>query len=397
MKKLRQGVTVMVVVVAWAVVGLGATAGAADAPVAVPAAATGPPIGAFDAVSVRFDDNAVLSGWAADPDRPPREDGPRALDVALYVGGTLIGTVPTGSERPDVAQAVPWAGPWTGWQIALADLPLSASRPPGTTVCAYARNPGGGGKVLLGCRDFRVAPVSAFSPVGALELAGTDPGRVQLRGWAADPDGDATTRIAVDVDGSPVLETTASQPRPDVAAALGLGATSGFNLTLPAMPGGHVICVRAQNTGTHGAGNATIGCAARTIPGVQPPGPHDPRGNLDALDAVAVDQNGVFRWVSKGWAYDPDSSGPVNVRVRTLGSAPSYRFPNRYPYYDSVYATGVARPDVADAIPDAGPSSGFDGSHVTLRNPEIRLMCAYAINAGAGSNQLIGCIQPRHL
>ena len=380
-----------------AVVALGVSADPAGATGARVEAPSAPPIGSIDAMSVKFTDYAVMSGWAADPDLPPREDRARPLDVALYVGGKLVGSTPTGLERPDVAEAHPWAGPWTGWEVALADLPGFQFRPPGSSVCAYARNPGGGGKVLLGCRDFRVAPVSAFSPVGALDLAGTDPGRVRLRGWAADPDGSAETQIQVELDGTTVLQPIAKLPRPDVAAALGFGATTGYDLTLPVMPGSHFICVRAENTGTHGAGNRTISCVTRTIPGVQAPGAHDPRGNLDALDAVAVDQNGVFSWVSKGWAYDPDATGPVDVRVRTLGRAPTYRFSNGYPLYDSVYATGVARPDVESAFPAAGPSSGFDGSQLTLRNPEMRVMCAYAINVGAGANRFIGCIEPRHL
>jgi hypothetical protein len=392
MRMIRRGMTT-VLVTACAVVAVSAVASPAGATTpGSPAPADAAPVGSFDAVSVRFDDRAVVSGWAADPDRPGQ-----SVDVALYVGGKLVADVPTGSARPDVAAAVGWVGPSTGWQANPSDSPLWASRGPGTTLCAYARNVPGTGKVLLGCRDYTVAAVTRYSPVGTLELAGADPGRLQLRGWAADPDGDPTTRIEIAVDGSPVLQTTASLPRPDVAAALGFGATSGFNLTLPTMPGSHSICVRAENTGSHGAGNATIGCVNRTIPGVRPPGPHDPRGNLDAIDAIAVDQNGVFRWVSKGWAYDPDTSGPINVRVRTLGSAPTYRFPNRYPFYDSVYATGEARPDVQSVYPAAGPSSGFDGSHLTLRNPEMRLMCAYAVNVGAGTNQFIGCIQPRHL
>ncbi len=343
-------------------------------------------------MSVRFDDLAVVSGWAADPDRPGR-----SVDVALFVGGKLVEDTPTGTSRPDVAASVPGAGPSTGWVAAPADSPGWASRGPGTTLCAYVRNVPGPGKVLLGCRDYTVADVTRYSPTGSLDVAAVDPGRLQLRGWAADPDGDPTTHLEVIVDGHTVLQTAASLSRPDVVAALGFGSTSGFNLTLPVMPGSHTVCIHAENTGAHAAGNAIIQCASRTIPGVQPPGPHDPRGNLEGIDAMAANPDGVFRWFSKGWAYDPDTSGPINVRVRTLSSAPTYRFPNRYPFYDSVYPTGVARPDVQAVFPAAGPSSGFDGSHLTLRNPEMTLMCAYAINVGAGTNRFIGCIQPRHL
>jgi hypothetical protein len=386
------------VLVVFAVVA-GALAGIAGIPTVEVASATsmstpplpGPPVGSFDAVSVRFDDHAVVSGWAADPDRAGR-----SINVALYLGGHLVVETPTGDARPDVAAAVSWAGPSTGWHVTPSDSPeWSSGR--GSMLCAYARNPGGGGKVLLGCRDLRVQGNTPFNPAGALDAATIDPGRVRLQGWAADPDGDPTTQIRVAYDGATVLQSTAALPRPDVAAALGLSPTSGFDLILPVLPGPHVICVVAQNTGLHGEGNSTVGCVTPTIPGVQSPGPHDPRGNLDAIDAIAVGQTETFRWVSKGWAYDPDSGGPINVRVRTLGKAPAYRPPNNYTLYDSVYATGQPRADVQNVYPAAGPSSGFDGSHVTLRNPEMTLMCAYAVNVGAGTNQLIGCIEPRHL
>jgi hypothetical protein len=388
------GLLVVVVIALAGTVGLLSCAAPAGASRVQIAHDTGPAIGAIDSVSVRFDDrHTEVSGWAADPDQGRHG----TAIVNLYVGGQPIGSATDGVARPDVAAAYPWAGTETGWSVIPEFLPGWGSRGQGTRICAYAQNREGPGKSFIGCQDLAARGPSPFNPIGSIDAVAPAPGWIRLQGWAADPDGDLTTQVQVLYDGQAVLQRAASMPRPDVADALGFGATAGFDLRMPIAPGPHVVCVRAQNTGLQGRDNPTIGCTTPVIPGVQPAGPHDPAGSLDAIDAVAVDQNGVFRWGAKGWAYDPDSGGPIGVRVRTLGKNPTYRAPNTFSLYDSVYATGQPRPDVEHVVPAAGPDAGFEGSHLTLRNPEMTLTCAYAVNTGPGVNRFIGCIQPRHL
>jgi hypothetical protein len=243
---------------------------------------------------------------------------------------------------------------------------------------------------LLGCRHIQLAGGSSvFNPIGFLEVAQPSPGLIQLRGWAADRDGTPTTRLRTSFDGSEVLESTTDVVRPD--ASFHPNDSTGFNFSLPIAPGPHSICVYAQNTGLAGLQNLTVGCVNRTIPGVRAAGPHDPQGSLDGFSVEAIDQNGLFRWIPKGWAYDPDATGPINVRVRILGKAPSHAPPNNVFSVQKVFGTTRARPDVAVHFPAAGPNSGFEGLFLPPQYPELSLMCAYAVNVGPGSTRFLGC------
>ena len=82
-----------------------------------------------------------------------------------------------------------------------------------------------------------------------------------------------TTRIRIyyDTGAEPVLDARARVvARPDVKNAFPglprLSATTGFTLTLPIPPGGHTVCVYAENTGRAGLQNSTVGCRAVQVP-----------------------------------------------------------------------------------------------------------------------------------
>lgn len=79
----------------------------------------------------------------------------------------------------------------------------------------------------------------------------------------------------------------------------------------------------------------------------------------------------------RGWAFDRDSSSPIRVHVYVDGKGAA-----------SVGASG-ARPDVQRAYGLARDTLGFD-TKVTATSGSHQV-CAYAINVGGGSNQLIGC------
>jgi hypothetical protein len=339
------------------------------------AALSGSPVGAFFETSARFDDVAILSGNAYDPDASAQP-----LTVRFYAGATFVGATTT----------VPPAGGSSPFEWSIGSNQLVGPLSYDATVCAYAINVGPGSNALLGCRRIRPVGGSDRNPRGSLDAAIASPGLVQLKGWAGDPDGDRTTQLRVYYDGKLVAQKTANLARSDVQRVIpAVGPTTGFNVALPIAPGAHQICVYAQNTGPAGNANATVGCVSRSVPGVRPAGPHDPRGSYDAIgdDSGSAFPNTVHH--AAGWAFDPDSSGPVTVRIRTL----MYRYFVAAPYLhqNKTLRTHLARPDVAAAVPGAGPSTGFQGVVASGSFSYVRLSCAYVENLGPGSDRFVGC------
>jgi hypothetical protein len=231
-------------------------------------------------------------------------------------------------------------------------------------------------------------PASNGMPIGHLDAVSASPALVRLRGWAGDPDGVGTTRIQIAYDGYLMSHAIASWKRPDVQAVTGLPLNTGFSLALPILPGRHSVCVNALNTGPSGGlPSATIGCAEVTVPGAGPRGAPDPRGVLDALRSEYVQGVGLhFRPV--GWAFDPDTPGPVTVRVRYLSR--EYFFDTNLDATRDV-STGVARPDVALMVPAAGPTAGFGTRFPVSDHIGVEVLCAYARNVGPGRDRLLGC------
>jgi hypothetical protein len=361
-----RNVTAMFVALGSVVAGL---VGVAATPAS--AAATGSPVGAFTDVSARFDGDVALGGFALDPDAPGQP-----VKVRIYEGPQFL-TELTTAPAPGGTQPVTWS-----WPAGAAD--------PTRTLCAYAINVGPGENTSLGCRPLVIASDARFNPVGSLVAVIASPALVQLKGWAGDPDGDRTTQIRVYYDGKLVAQKTAGGSRPDVARAIpAVGPTTGFNVALPIAPGAHQICVYAQNTGVHGTANATLGCATRSVPGVRPAGPHDPRGSYDDIGSGPgpVFPNTIHS--ADGWAFDPDTAGPVTVRIRTL----MYRYFVEPPFLhqNKTLTTGRARPDVAATVPGAGPNTGFQGVVASGSFSYVRISCAYVENVGPGADRLIGC------
>jgi len=341
--------------------------------------------GAFDSVSARFDANWEVSGWAVDTGALSRP-----VEVRLYVGTRFVANVGTGDPRPDIPSAVPGAGPTTGWHatITAADLAAAGANP----VCAYAIDAPSGPNLLLGCHRLPTSGNSVYNPIGVLDVAAASPGLLRLKGWAGDVDGDPKTKLRIYIDGALHVEATAALPRPDVRQALGLSPTTGFDITLPMRPGPHFVCVYAQNTGRAGLQNSTVGCATRSIPDVQPAGPHDPVGLLEGTESTDTSPGGIH-WAPSGWAYDPDTAGPISVRVRVIGYKPTAP---RFVKDSGDITTGAPRPDVQAGFPAAGPNAGFitDGLGGAPNSPsQPYWMCVYALNVGPGTGRFLGCIE----
>jgi hypothetical protein len=209
-----------------------------------------------------------------------------------------------------------------------------------------------------------VGDAAAGNPFGTMDGASALPGTVRAGGWVIDPDTTGSLDVHVYVDGQGVGAYRADTSRPDVGAAYpGWGDRHGWEVTVPASPGRHEICVYAINQGV-GTTNPLMGC--RTVVG-------EPIGNLES--AVSVEPG---RIKATGWAIDPDTTAPADVHFyidgRIAGAVPA----------------GRDRPDIGAAYPSAGPNHGFD---VSLPAREgFHQVCAYAINVGSGTtNPGLGC------
>lgn len=111
------------------------------------AAAKYNPRGHLDMVTI-VGRTARLTGWSADPEAP---SSPNPVDV--YVDNVFRGRFNTGVSRPDVARAIPHAGPNQGFAITIGGLAAGTRR-----ICAYAINIGlGTTNPNIGCQTKAVS------------------------------------------------------------------------------------------------------------------------------------------------------------------------------------------------------------------------------------------------
>jgi Domain of unknown function (DUF1906) len=121
---------------------------------------------------------------------------------------------------------------------------------------------------------------------------------------------------------------------------------------------------------------ATVGEAAAA------PGGEDPVGYLDLSGAPSPGHVRV-----KGWAFDPNvPTQPLAIRAYIGGRAGA---PGALEYELGAIAAG-GRADVAAKYRAAGPKHGFDLSFPTVKSGP-QPVCVYALNAGPGSDRLLGC------
>jgi hypothetical protein len=142
----------------------------------------------------------------------------------------------------------------------------------------------------------------------------------------------------------------------------GFGSAHGFSFTAPVGPGPHTICAYAINSG---AGNANTQLGCRTLMS-------DPLGTVDS---VAREPGGSVRVA--GWAFDPDTSGSIDVGV----------FVNGTPW--AAARADVDRPDLAGA----GFSTTHHGYSIALQGLTTSPVevCVLAINVGPGTFRNLGC------
>lgn len=221
-------------------------------------------------------------------------------------------------------------------------------------VCVRVRNVGLGYDLSLPCRTITLN----FTPTATLTALTASATGAVVSGWATDPDTTAAIPVTITVDGRSAARLTANGAG---------GAHSGHNFTaaLPLTSGRHTVCAIGLNVlyGTH---NSPPACQVITLA-------LGPIGRLDGVSRVAGSSGIQVR----GWALDPDTTGPIAVAVTVDGVAqPNLR-------------AAMPRTDVAQSYPAYGPSHGFQAVIATTEGEHT--VCLTAKNVGGGSDTPLGC------
>jgi GH25 family lysozyme M1 (1,4-beta-N-acetylmuramidase) len=207
----------------------------------------------------------------------------------------------------------------------------------------------------------KAVPVS--TAIGHVDGVTNTYGAISVRGWAADTTTTASTKVAVQVDGTATM-LTASASRPDVGAAYPtLGSAHGFSTTVSATAGTHSVCVVAYTA--KGTATTSLGCTTVTVASASPHG---------SFDSAVATPSGV---VVSGWAIDPETTGSINVTIGVDGKA------------TKTVAASASRSDVAKAYPAYGAKHGFSVT-LTGLSATTHKITVTAINTGRGSNAALG-------
>lgn len=305
------------------------------------------PFGGYNLVIERG--QFTVQGWALDPDARTTP-----LTIAVSVDGAANWATFTADEtRADVAAAYPGYGLRSGMNKTF-EVEGGDHR-----ICITARNVGAGSDQDFGCSDVWIETASPYGGATATAIAGG----VKIIGWTLDTDTTEPLAVHVYVDGVGSVHR-ADAFRPDVGQVFpGFGDNHGIDLAIPTAVGNREVCVYGINVGR--GMNKLLGCQTVNVSQSADP--------VGALESVYPEPGG-FR--VKGWAADPNATGPLAVHVYRGSTG-------------TVLSTGVARPDVAGKIPFAGGNAGYD-AHID--SPAgTSTVCAYGINVGWGANASIGC------
>jgi len=106
---------------------------------------------------------------------------------------------------------------------------------------------------------------SLWNPQGRLDEVDLRDRRITIRGWAKDPDSDASVVVHLSVNGSWRV-VTANSLRPDVEAAHpGYGTHRGYTAVVDGLPDGRTeVCAYGVNQG-RGTGNPLLGCRSVVV------------------------------------------------------------------------------------------------------------------------------------
>jgi len=306
------------------------------------------PTGVIDSVKVDIT-GARIVGWTFDPDTLD------SIKIHTYVDGVWTAENIANNVRHDVGQFYNRAGEHKyGFDIL---LPIGDGV---HNICVNAINfPASNDNPLIGCN--KVTGANRL-PVSALDItAGVD--GIRIGGWAFDPDSKDPIEVRAYVDGNQVFSTIADLPHPWVAATFGLASDkTGFNQSVSASSGVHNVCVWAINVPA--GPSALAGCKTVSVTN---------RAPIGALDVAA----GVDAIRIGGWAFDPDSKDPIEVRAYVDGN--------------QVFSTiaDIPHPWVAATFGLASDKTAFNQS--VSASSGVHNVCVWAINVPAGPSSLIGC------
>lgn len=241
----------------------------------------------------------------------------------------------------------------------------------GNTTCPgqYAYNRMGQLRDMIGARLSAVPG----SPVGNAETLAVTGNRLDVVGWAYDPDVPTSPiDVGVSVDGEWALSMRADGHRPDVGAAFpAAGPAHGFRGQWWLSPGRHTICVVFGNAGVSGA-NTWHTCRVVTAASVD--ATYNPVGKAEVFTP-----DGRFVTVT-GWSVDPDAlTHALEMHVHIDG-----RFAGSFP-------SGAPRDDIAAQYPGAGRYHGWYWRGA-MPSPGSHQVCIYAINRNRGTQDPpMGC------
>jgi hypothetical protein len=296
------------------------------------------PQGTVDAITTSGT-GVTASGWVHDLDAGSptwvRLDvlGASALNIA-------------NQERLDVQAANPAFPANTGFTVT-----ANIVRPGYQDACVVGFNQGNGTDKLLGCRLIFVADPPHTSPVATVGAVTPFPGGFEISGWGEDPEFHTQGVVNVEVDGSVI------------GPARGLSGNRFYGKFTGLTAGRRRICVVLQNFGN--GWDTRADCEWVDIPG------SSPMGSLDV-----VSQNGPYVSLA-GWAFDPEAFGPTTVRV----------------VYDNIHSWSIPadqhRADVGAVFPYSDSRKGFTfPMNIPKGNHTV---CVVAVNAGVGTDTVLGC------
>lgn len=253
------------------------------------------PFGALDSM-VADGEGVRMRGWAIDPSTSD------PVVVTAWRDGKRVDGL-ADSQRPDVGHVYPQFGSRHGYDIRFGGLTPGVHK-----LCVSVDNVGPGEHTrVLGCGDV----VVTWSPHGRWDVLRADPdGRVTVAGWARDPDSAYPIDVGVILDGAMVSTVRSDLPPSWVPTAVGLGTGKGFSVDFAAPPGNHEVCIVMANVGR--GVDSWLGCQTVNVPAAAPD-----RRPVGALAAVQTSSRTSIR--VHGTAADPDTSAPVQVRLRLTG------------------------------------------------------------------------------
>jgi hypothetical protein len=306
------------------------------------------PVGYIDSIT-RAPGGARVSGWTLDPDTA------NPIDVHVWVDGVGAAVGTANQTRTDIGAAYPGFGNQHGLSL-LVPMTSGVSH----QVCAYGINVDEGGNALLECETFVTHP----HPIGVLDTVRRAPGGIRAVGWAIDPDTASPITVHVYVDGVFRASGSANAYRADVAAENpDYGGNHGYDVYVGGVAAGtHQVCTYGINVGV--GSNALLACKNVTVT-------VDPVGTW-----VTAVRTGAVVQVT-GWALDPDTADPIEVRVTNgLGLT-------------TTATADRTRGDLGSWAQYYGSNHGFD---VTIAaSVPSDTICVTMLNVGAGSNVSLGC------